>query len=76
MRRASSSRAWGLAALLLLAAVGQASAAGSDWASIGAAPYEPPKPAPAFTLPDLTGKTVTLADQRGKVTLLFFWATW
>jgi cytochrome oxidase Cu insertion factor (SCO1/SenC/PrrC family) len=76
VRLASSARACGLAALLLFAAVSQASGAGSDWASIGAASYEPPKPAPAFTLPDLAGKAVTLADQRGKVTRVFFWATW
>ena len=76
MRLASPARAWGLATLLLLAAVSQAGGAGSDWAGIGGAFYEPPKPAPAFTLPDLAGKAVTLADQRGKVTLLFFWATW
>jgi cytochrome oxidase Cu insertion factor (SCO1/SenC/PrrC family) len=71
-----SGRAWWLAGLLVLAAAAQATAAAPEWASIGAAPYEPPKPAPAFTLPDLTGKAVTLADQRGKVTLVFFWATW
>jgi peroxiredoxin len=39
-------------------------------------PYEPRKPAPAFTLPDLDGRQVSLADLRGKVVLLFYWATW
>jgi len=73
---APSGRAWCLTALLVLAAATHGAAGAPDWASIGAAPYEPPKPAPAFTLPDLTGKPVTLADQRGKVTLVFFWATW
>jgi cytochrome c biogenesis protein CcmG/thiol:disulfide interchange protein DsbE len=34
------------------------------------------KPAPAFTLEDLDGKKVSLADYKGKALLLDFWATW
>lgn len=34
------------------------------------------KPAPSFTLPDLNGKQVSLADYKGKAVLLNFWATW
>lgn len=34
------------------------------------------KPAPAFTLPDLEGKKVSLANYRGKALLINFWATW
>jgi peroxiredoxin len=34
------------------------------------------RPAPNFTLPGLDGKTVQLADYRGKVVLLNIWATW
>lgn len=34
------------------------------------------KPAPAFTLKDSSGEQVKLADYKGKVVLLNFWATW
>ena len=32
--------------------------------------------APAFSLPDLTGRSVSLASLKGHVVLLEFWATW
>ncbi|MFR7879553.1 MAG: peroxiredoxin family protein, partial [Butyricimonas paravirosa] len=32
--------------------------------------------APAFTLPDINDKTVSLADFRGKYVLIDFWASW
>ena len=38
---------------------------------VGAGPM-----APDFSLPDLTGKMVTLKQYRGKVVVLDFWATW
>jgi thiol-disulfide isomerase/thioredoxin len=34
------------------------------------------KPAPEFSLKDVDGRTVTLAEYKGKVVLLNFWATW
>ena len=34
------------------------------------------KPAPEFTLEDLSGKKVSLASYKGKAVLINFWATW
>jgi cytochrome oxidase Cu insertion factor (SCO1/SenC/PrrC family) len=50
--------------------------AAPDFEALQMQVYDPPKPAPAFALQDLTGKTVQLSDLRGKVVLAFFWATW
>lgn len=64
-----------LAAALLVTAAAH-SAAAPDFAGMQIQPYDPPKPAPAFSLPDLQGKVRTLGEFRGKVLMLFFWATW
>jgi thiol-disulfide isomerase/thioredoxin len=34
------------------------------------------KPAPTFSLKDFDGKTVSLAELKGKVVIIDFWATW
>ncbi|HEY9259815.1 TlpA disulfide reductase family protein [Chitinophaga sp.] len=34
------------------------------------------KPAPDFSIPDVDGKIITLADFKGKYVLLDFWASW
>ena len=65
-------------AVVVLAAslAATAAAAAPDFASMQVQRYDPPKPAPAFELPDLAGHSQRLADLKGKVVLLFFWATW
>ena len=63
----------GLAVALLAAAN---AGAAPDFTALPANAYDPPKPAPLFTLPDLDGKPVSLGELRGKLVLLFFWATW
>ncbi|MAE93159.1 MAG: hypothetical protein CL910_00720 [Deltaproteobacteria bacterium] len=41
-----------------------------------AAPVEPGRVAPLFSLPDLTGEPLSLAGLQGQVVLVNFWATW
>jgi cytochrome oxidase Cu insertion factor (SCO1/SenC/PrrC family) len=63
-------------AFTLLVAAAASSATAPDFESMRIDPYTPPKPAPALSLPDLDGNQRTLSEFRGKVLLLFFWATW
>jgi cytochrome oxidase Cu insertion factor (SCO1/SenC/PrrC family) len=63
-------------ALVLALLLPTGAAAAPDFAAVNVQTYESPKPAPAFTLPGLDGRPVRLEDLRGKVVLLFYWATW
>ena len=66
MQQASDSHA------VLMPDKGGADAGGGD----GPIPALQGKVAPAFTLVDLDGKKVSLADYKGKPVLVNFWATW
>ena len=48
----------------------------SSFEPAGKARFKKGVRAPNFTLPDLNGKMVSLADYRGRVILLNIWATW
>ena len=69
-------RSWSAVLLLVALLAAPASAAGPDFAGMQIQPYDPPRAAPGFALPDLDGKTVRLEDLKGKVVMLVFWATW
>jgi len=78
----SVSRWTALAAMVTVLAVTscsrsrQAAAVESSESSSGEGKSLVTKPAPDFTLTDSTGAPVKLAEQKGKVVLLNFWATW
>lgn len=46
------------------------------WACSPSAPAGAPETAPELSGPSLEGKTISLADYKGKVVLVDFWATW
>lgn len=50
-------------------------AAGACRGPVGSGPSAP-RPAPDFSLEDVTGNTVRLSDSSGRVRLVDFWATW
>ena len=63
-----------LAAISVLVLVLACSEPGGSTASGGDMPSA--DPAPLFTLVDLEGNAVSLADYRGKTVIIDFWATW
>ena len=74
----SKSFARGVAAALLIMAAASASLAApplTGWMEQFTL-NDPPKPAPDTAFLDAAGKEITLADFKGRVVLLNFWATW
>ncbi|HSB98896.1 MAG TPA: TlpA disulfide reductase family protein [Burkholderiaceae bacterium] len=63
----ASTRSWRTALALLMAGAG---------ALAVATPLAPSSPAPDFTLRALDGQKLRLGEQRGRVVLVNFWATW
>ncbi len=77
--RAESGMKQGLFTLLLACmAVLPGAAAAADLPPLtqGLTPIAEPKPAPALRLTDLDGKVHDLADLKGKLVVVNFWATW
>jgi cytochrome c biogenesis protein CcmG/thiol:disulfide interchange protein DsbE len=64
------------ASALLLSLAACAGAADQPGLRVALFPEKERKPAAAFALQEVTGKTIQLADFHGKVVLLDFWATW
>lgn len=56
--------------------LGSAGAASLALPTLAQASIAPSSPAPDFTLKTLEGPNLRLQEQRGKVVLLNFWATW
>lgn len=65
-----------LACALALVLLARTAITAPDFVGAGFQPYRPPKPAPPFALPDLEGRVRTLEEFRGRILVLFFWATW
>jgi thiol-disulfide isomerase/thioredoxin len=72
-RRALS---WLGGAGLLALSAGRSAQAADPVQDHAMAVVHPARLAPAFSLQDINGKTHTLAEYRGKVVLVNFWATW
>jgi cytochrome c biogenesis protein CcmG/thiol:disulfide interchange protein DsbE len=64
------------ASALLLSLTAFACAADQPGLRVALFPEKVRKPAAAFALQEVTGKTIKLADFHGQVVLLDFWATW
>ena len=49
---------------------------GAVWQAAGIVPFPQPEQAPPLRLSDLSGRTVDLRQLRGRLVIVYFWATW
>jgi len=49
---------------------------GAVWYAAGVVPVPQPVPAPSLRLSDLSGKAVDVRQLRGRLVMVYFWATW
>jgi hypothetical protein len=49
---------------------------GGVWQAAGIVPLPQPTQAPSLRLSDLAGKTVDVRQLRGRLVMVYFWATW
>jgi hypothetical protein len=49
---------------------------GSVWQAAGIVPFSRPVQASSIRLSDLSGKTVDVRQFRGRLVMVYFWATW
>jgi cytochrome oxidase Cu insertion factor (SCO1/SenC/PrrC family) len=59
-----------------LAAHAEPAVEASAWRAAGITPLPGGLQAPPFHLDDLSGKTVDIQQFRGRLVMLYFWATW
>jgi len=80
VKKRSMTYAWIFLAVIVVVAGYYMYGRGDSNAGKAMQPMLPPEDlagaAPAFTLVDLNGKSVSLSDFRGKIVVLNFWATW
>ena len=60
----------------LVPAGAQPGAESAIWRAAGIVPFPRPPQAPPLHLADLSGKLVELEHFRGRLVMLYFWATW
>jgi hypothetical protein len=66
----------GGAAIRLVPAEAQTGVENGIWRAAGIVPFPRSLQAPSLQLSDLSGKPVDLQHFRGRLVMLYFWATW